>query len=205
MRATGEMQLGLECAGRLAEEGTLHAEDLHLARRAAVRDEAAWRDIYESTRERLFALLVYQTGRREEARELLQETYLSALKSIHRYRGRGSLSAWLAVIAIRRARDWRRRLFRRRRRDEEFERVQAPGIPPAPDAELRARLQRALARLGERQRAAFLLHELQGLRFREIGQALGCSEATARVHCFRARGRLKGFLESPPDHQGDWP
>ena len=56
-------------------------QDLALATRAADGCEKAWREIYDRTRDRLFALLVYQTGQREEALELLQETYLSALVS----------------------------------------------------------------------------------------------------------------------------
>ena len=82
-----------------------HAEDLELARRAAARDEGAWRTIYERTRQRLFALLAYHTGNREEALELLQEVYLHAFQGLARYRGEGPLEAWLAIMAIRRARD----------------------------------------------------------------------------------------------------
>ena len=56
--------------------------DLDLARRAASGDEDAWREIYTSTREKLFSLLSYHIGNRDEALDVLQETYVGAVKGI---------------------------------------------------------------------------------------------------------------------------
>ena len=67
-------------ASRPHPPGNEHAGDVALARRAAARDEAAWRAIYERTHNRLFALLAYHVGDRDEALELLQEVYLHALE-----------------------------------------------------------------------------------------------------------------------------
>jgi RNA polymerase sigma factor (sigma-70 family) len=207
MEAIGHTPAGLNAATQTRAERDRplhgrHALDMALARRAVRHDEAAWREIYERTRLRLFALLVYHTGQREEALELLQETYLSAIGSLSRYDGRGPLEAWFAVIAIRRAHDWKRRLVRRRRRDELLARERGPEpsvAPPAiPDDELRLRLHHALGRLSDRQRAAFLLRELECLSFRAVGQALGCCEATARFHHFRARRRMQRLLQTTP-------
>ena len=181
-----------------------HAEDLDLARRAAARDEAAWRTIYERTRQRLFALLAYHTGNREEALELLQEVYLHAFQGLARYRGEGPLEAWLAIMAIRRARDWKRKIVRKRRHgadDEELARDLDESAPKGPDPSahpLRLVLDRALAALPERQRSAFLLREVEDLSFREVGEALGVNEATARVHHLRARRALRELLKDEP-------
>ncbi len=175
-----------------------------LARRAAARDEAAWRTIYERTRQRLFALLAYQTGDREEALELLQEVYLHAYQGLARYRGDGPLEAWFAIMAIRRARDWKRKLVRRRRHerdDAEIGRAMEAEGPRGPDPSalpLRIVLDRALAQLPERQRAAFLLREVEDLPFREVAEALGVNEATARVHHLRARRGLQELLKDEP-------
>jgi len=175
-----------------------------LARRAAGRDEAAWRAIYERTRRRLFALLAYQTGNREEALELLQEVYLHAFQGLARYRGDGPLEAWFAIMAIRRARDWKRKLARRRKHepdDAEIGRALEAGGPRGQDPSalpLRLVLDRALATLPERQRAAFLLREVEDLSFREVAEALGVNEATARVHHLRARRALQELLKHEP-------
>ncbi len=184
-----------------------HAEDVALARRAQAGDETAWRILYQRTRQRLFALLAYQTGDRDEALDLLQEVYLHAFRSLRSYRGEGSLDAWLAVMAIRRARDWRRKLVRKKRHapdDEEIGRTMEATGPRGPDPDalpLRGVLERALGQLHERPRAAFLLREVEDLSFREVAEALGVNEATARVHHLRARRALQGLLKDEPAAQ----
>jgi RNA polymerase sigma factor (sigma-70 family) len=189
-------------AADLAGHG--HAGDVALARRAAARDEAAWRAIYERTHDRLFALLAYHVGNREEALELVQEVYLHAIDGLARYRGEGPLEAWFAIVAIRRARDWKRRMFRKRRHapdDEELSRDLDASAPTGPDESsmpLRRLLDAALATLPERQRAAFLLREVEDLSFRDVAEALGVNEATARVHHLRARRALRERLQGVP-------
>ena len=174
--------------------------DLELARRAAEGNEAAWREIYTATRERLFALVSYHVGNRDEALDVLQDTYASAVKGIGGYRGDGSLEAWLAGIALRRARDWKRRFLGRFKQTDTLEGDPVPdqGLPQ-PDPDQGRRLRQALAKLPQRQRSAVLLHEWMGYSFREVGEALGVSEATARVHAFRAREALRALLGPTPD------
>jgi RNA polymerase sigma-70 factor (ECF subfamily) len=173
--------------------------DLALARRAAGGDEGAWREIYTATRERMFALLCYHIGNRDEALDVLQDVYVGAVRGIGNYRGDASLEAWLAGIALRRARDWKRRLLGRFKRTDTLEGELPPETQglPQPDPEQGRRLRQALAQLPERQRSAVLLHVWMGYPFREVGEALGVSEATARVHAFRGREALRGMLESP--------
>src|SRR5262245_53980095 len=79
-------------------------------------EEGAWREIYVSTRSRVFGLLCYQIGDRTEALDVLQETYMAAVSALPRFRGEGTLESWLCGIAIRKARDWRKRFFRRKNR-----------------------------------------------------------------------------------------
>jgi RNA polymerase sigma-70 factor (ECF subfamily) len=171
--------------------------DLELARRARDGDEGAWREIYAATRERLFALLSYHVGNRDEALDLLQETYAAAVRGIGAYEGRGSLESWLAGIALRRGRDWKRRFLGRFKNTVTLEGDPSGGQGlPQPDPEQGRRLRKALARLPERQRTAVLLHVWMGYSFREVGAALGVSEATARVHAFRGREALRAMLEA---------
>jgi RNA polymerase sigma-70 factor (ECF subfamily) len=168
--------------------------DLALARRAAAQNEAAWREIYDLTRDRLFALLSYYTGDREEALELLQETYLSAIRSIGRYRGDGSLLSWFVIIALRRARDWKRKLVQWKRKSEALAAELREDSGHVTDEYARIKVREAVGQLKGNQRGAFLMRELEGLSFREIGQALGCDEGTARVHFFRARKTMQDLL-----------
>jgi len=173
--------------------------DMALARRAADGENAAWREIYTGTRERVFALLSYHIGNRDEALDVLQDTYLAVVRGLGSYRGAGSLESWICGIALRRARDWKRRFLRRFKQTEAIEDHTDLGQGlPQPDPDTGRRLRKALADLPDRQRSALLLHEYLGYPFREVGDALGVSEATARVHCFRAREAMRARLEATP-------
>lgn len=172
--------------------------DRELAQRARQGDEASWRAIYESTCDRLFAFLCYQIGDRDEARDILQETYLQAFRRLETYRGDAPLEFWLRAIALGRSIDWKRVILRRLKRtarltessalvDADIEQVQF-------DSEHRA-LYGALRKLSHHQRAALLLREWEARSFREIGDLLGCAESTARVHHTRARERMRATLQ----------
>jgi RNA polymerase sigma-70 factor (ECF subfamily) len=175
--------------------------DLELARRAAAGDEAAWRAIYLATRERLFSLLSYQLGNRQEAMDVLQDTYVCAIRGIGQYRGEGSLEAWMAGIAFHQAQTWKRRFLMKRKRTDSMPEDLDPAAPPGLDPEAGRRLRAALGQLSERQRRAVLLHEWMGYSFAEVASILGTSEATARVHAFRGRDTLRALLGdvSAPD------
>jgi RNA polymerase sigma factor (sigma-70 family) len=175
--------------------------DLELARRASGGDEAAWREIYERTCDRLFALLCYQVGNREEALDLLQETYLRAFRRLVAYRGDAPIEAWLRVIALRQAIDWKRTILRRWKRTVELTESLVKVDPPAGeihgDREREAMI-RALGALSPPQRAALLLREWEDWSFREIAEALRCKEGTARVHHMRACARMRRILKGGP-------
>ncbi len=183
--------------------------DHDLAERARRGDAAAWRVIYDSTCDRLFAFLCYQIGDREEARDVLQETYLQAFRRLETYRGEAPIGVWLRSIALGRSIDWKRVFLRRLRRTTRLE---------APDARVesetrgvqfaaeRDALYRALRKLSRHQRSALLLREWEGLSFREIAQVLHCAESTARVHHTRARERMRAHLAggTRPLVEGGW-
>jgi RNA polymerase sigma-70 factor (ECF subfamily) len=175
--------------------------DLALARRAASGDQSSWREIYAATSDRLFSLLCYQVEDREEALDLLQETYLQAFRRIDSYRGDAPLEAWLRAIALRKALDWKRRALQRLKRMVSFDEKTIAPIFPSDNTRFsseRAALSRALARLSSHQRIVFLLHEWEEWSFKEISRLLSCKESTVRVHYTRARRRLQAQLKRPP-------
>ncbi len=185
-----------------------HRQDADLARRARDGDEAAWREIYEATCQPLFNCLCYQTGDREAAKDLLQDTYLRALQRLDSFRGEGTLLSWLRGIALRQATDRWRHLRGHLRRvvhlTDQLAEVHADpaaaAATNADDARLSvggAAFQAALARLSPHQRACLLLHEYEGLSHAEIARELGCSEATARVHEHRATQKMREWLAEP--------
>ena len=195
-------------------ETSTHRQDADLARRARDGDETAWREIYEATCQPLFNVLCYQTGDREAAKDLLQDTYLRALQHLDAFRGEGTLLSWLRGIALRLATDRWRRLRGQVRRvvhltDQLADRQADPSATAAAcadDARLSvggAAFQVALGRLSPHQRACLLLHEYEGLSHAEIARELGCHEATARVHHHRATQKMKQWLAEPASVPAD--
>jgi RNA polymerase sigma-70 factor (ECF subfamily) len=171
--------------------------DRDLSERARRGDPAAWRALYDSTCDRLFSFLCYQMGDRDEARDVMQETYLQAFRSLDSYRGEAPLAVWLRSIALRRSIDWKRVILRRLKRAARLEESGArvePDIHGVRFASEDDALRRALGKLSHQQRAALLFREWDELSFAEIAGLLGCAESTARVHHTRAREHMRTVL-----------
>ena len=114
----------------------------------------------------------------DEVDDILQETLLSALRAYPRFDG-SNPRAWLLTIARNKAIDEYR--ARGRRPEQLSEPDGHPGrdlsaVSVADDSDLWS----AVGRLPEKQRAAIVLRFAVDLRYREIGEAMGCSEAAAR-------------------------
>ena len=153
--------------------------------------------------ERLFhahhaALVRYLTrrlGDRDWAEELVQETFLRAL----RHEDVSNERAWLFAVASNLARDEVRRQIRRRGHLQLLadEARAAEAEAPTPEferAEDAAAARRALDGLEERDRHALLLRE-EGLSYEEIAEALGLSVGSIGTTLFRARKRLVASYE----------
>ncbi|HEU4748327.1 MAG TPA: sigma-70 family RNA polymerase sigma factor, partial [Gemmatimonadaceae bacterium] len=106
--------------------------------------------------------------------------------------------AWLNRIVANAALDLARRK-KVRTAEELSDATPSPFRDPAEDAELRARLKDALARLPERARAVIVLHDVEGFTHAEIGEMLGIPGGTARSDLHHARQRLRGLLENLRD------
>jgi RNA polymerase sigma-70 factor (ECF subfamily) len=134
------------------------------------------------------------------AEDLTQETFVRAARPGAVFRGLASERSWLFAIALNLCRDHFRAAARRpapARYPKTVERV-----PAGEDVErslLRAEMSACIAeylfRLPEPQRDVVALRDMGGLTHREIGAALGLSEAASRVHLHRGRKALRALLE----------
>jgi len=140
-------------------------------------------------------------GSASEADDALQDTLLAAHSSFATYRGDGSLRSWLFSIARRRcARVLERRVtqpdIERRAADEAGEVTTPVPADALVEARRRAEAARALlARVRPTEREALLLRYEAGLSYREVGEACGVDEATARKRVSRALARLREFAK----------
>ncbi len=164
------------------------------------RDEA-FHSFYAATARPLWAYLRAACGSGAVADDLLQESYLRLLTADLRYEEDGGRRAYLYRIAGNLLRDhWRRE----RRRptgaplvddmDGAVESCVAAPASAAATGDARLDVQRALARLGPRDRQLLWLAHVEGASHREVAHALGLAVASVRVLLFRARRRLAAQL-----------
>ena len=131
----------------------------------------------------------------EDAEDAVQEGFLHAFKALDRFLPDQPFGAWLYRIMANASLD----LVRRRKvrdADELPETIPMPFRDPGESDELRRRLNQALTKLTERQRAVIVLHDVEGFKHAEIGRLLGIPEGTARSDLHHARARLRQALSA---------
>lgn len=169
-----------------------------LARAARRGDRGAFELLVIETAPRVHALVLRLVGDEDDARDLVQETYLRAYRSIGRFRSDAAVTTWLYRIAANCAASH----LRRRRPALPLEAAlsladDAPASDPervAASAAERRRLVGALESLPESLRAVVVLHDVYELAHDVIAAELGISRAASKVRLHRARRRLREQL-----------
>lgn len=163
-------------------------------------DEDTFRAFYDRTARGLWAYLARLTGDRQQADDLLQETYYRFLRAGSRYESETHRRNSLYRIATNLARDSRRRSLVRGPSiltGEDVERL--PAGDHAGEAERSAEITRALSRLKPRERAMLWLAYAEGASHQEIAAVLGLRPASLKAMLFRARGKLAALLGRAPE------
>ncbi len=156
----------------------------------------AFEELYQQLKAPLFRYLNSRVRDRSRTEDLLQQTFLQIHRSRHTYQPGRSARAWAFGVA-------RNVLLMDRRQrtlkaDRELPLEQAPAThnaPPTQEMADRDLLEKALQVLSTDQAEAFLLHEIHGFTFPEIGGILGIRSGTAKVRAFRASRALQAELE----------
>lgn len=168
-------------------------EERALVLAAQAGSEPAFASLVRLHQQRAYAVARAIAATHEDAEDAVQDGFLHAYRALDRFRPDQPFGAWLHRIVANAALDLARR--RKVRAAEELpDTVASPFRDPAEASDLRARLGAALARLGERQRAVIVLHDVEGFKHAEIGQLLGIPEGTARSDLHHARAQLRRAL-----------
>jgi len=165
-------------------------DDLALVERfLRARGEDAFRALYRAHTPALYALAMRLTGGDHvEAEDLVQESWVRAVRELSSFRARSALRSWLCGLLVN---------VRRERIRVEWREVDAPDIEAAvdtsgPDDALD--LERAIGTLPEGARDVFVLHDVYGYTHREIAEMLGIVEGTSKSQLTRARTLLRDSL-----------
>lgn len=178
--------------------------DMALADRCRAQEPGAFEEFYRLHAPRVFGLACRFVGR-TEAEDLLQDIFLAAHRKLGSYKGDAALGTWLFRLATNQCLD---HLRSRKARFAQVTDVIAEE-PPASVASTgpvlgvvdRLDLERALAELPQGCREVFVLHDVEGLEHREIGELLGVSDGTSKSQLHKARRRLRTLL-APADVAG---
>jgi RNA polymerase sigma-70 factor (ECF subfamily) len=184
----------------------MEGDDAADVARARSGDEGAFQALVERHSRSIFRLAFRMTGNEHDAEDVVQETFLKAYRRLAQFEERAHFGSWLYRIAANCAYDSLRSRARRdeksalpeQQEDDPMVSIAADG--PSPDrlvfsGQVQERVRTAMARLSERERAAFVLRHFEEMSTKEIGDALGLDEGAVKHSVFRAVRKLREALE----------
>jgi RNA polymerase sigma-70 factor, ECF subfamily len=180
-----------------------------LIRAAQNGDEDAFARLVRAYDQNVLRLAMNLLRSPEDARDVYQEAFLRVYRNLHSFRFDCSFHTWLYRIVTNLCLD---QLRKRKVRKEEspvvvtpegpldrMDAVQEERVDGNPQrnlfsGELRVRIKEVLEQLTPRERMVFELRHYQGLRLRNIGEALGTTEEAAKNCLFRATQKMRAAL-----------
>lgn len=172
-------------------------------------DRHAFDGIVERYEKRVWAVCLRMCGDPDDARDAAQDTFVTAFRSIGSFRGDALLSTWLHRIAVNASLD----VLRKRGRNKSQPVEEVPEVAsdaPGPEEEAvrsgrAAAVHAALKRLSDEHRSVIVLHDLQGLQYPEVAEALDVPVGTVKSRLHRARAEMARLLGHLRDDGTDGP
>lgn len=171
--------------------------DKNLFERIRLGDQDAFRELYEVTHTPLYAFLLSYTLNREDAQDLLQDTYIKVFNNCHLYREQGNPMAWMMKIA--------KNLFLTQRKRQQSDKLNYEdvenelGFDDMTNVDNRMVLEKMFEILSEDDRNLIILHDVSGLKHKEIAEIMGMPLGTVLARYNRGIRKLqKGFGEGQP-------
>jgi RNA polymerase sigma-70 factor (ECF subfamily) len=167
------------------------APDEELIRRHLAGDRAAFPALVERHERRVWSVALRMLGRPEDAADTTQEVFLTCLRKLHGFRGTSAFTTWLHRVTLNACYD----ALRRRAREAPAADEDGPPEPPpvadhADAAAARLDMRRALARVPDDFRAVLVLHDMEGLPYQEVAEAVGVPVGTVKSRLHRGRVAL---------------
>ncbi|KAA3611104.1 MAG: sigma-70 family RNA polymerase sigma factor [Calditrichaeota bacterium] len=155
---------------------------------------------------RVYNLALRILRNKEEAEDILQETFLTVVAKLHMFDGRSSFFTWVYRIATNSALMLLRKKKIRKAnfKDNDFDPEQTelnnlvdwsqdPTIDVS-NEETRAKIDEAIGTLKEKYKTVFILRDIEGLSTREASEILNITEENVKIRLLRARQFLRGQL-----------
>ena len=187
--------------------GRLHHDDGMVAR-AAAGDPEAFRTLFLRHKSDVARLVYRMLNAPGDLEDVVQEVFVQVFRSLKDFRGQAKFSTWLHRVTVNVV-----LMHRRSARSRPVLTEEIPGelvgddlqTLPDEDVERRERMrafQRLLAKLADKKRVVFVLHELEGMSPAEIAEVVGAPVLTVRTRLFYARRELEAMLNEEPTLAG---
>jgi RNA polymerase sigma-70 factor (ECF subfamily) len=184
------------------------ASDEQLVAWAKDGDTEAFEELIHRHRDKIYARAMIMMRNEGDAVDLSQEAWVKAWQRLRQFQGESSFATWMTRIVINLCLDQIRRQKRTRAESiEELEEEsggverQMPVVENNPTEgleteELRRRIDEAMGKLTDAHRTVLVLHEFDGLEYKEIAKRVGISIGTVMSRLFYARRRMATLLQS---------
>jgi RNA polymerase sigma-70 factor (ECF subfamily) len=195
-------------------EGSLvspDADDLQLVDAAKTGNRRAFRFLVQRYQRKVYAVAYGFLRSREDALDVVQESFIKVHRYLDRFEGNSSFYTWLYRIVANLCIDHLRR--NKRHRDVEFDdalrhdnegdkptalttTLQGMGDPGEMlrRKEIMAAFQDCLQHLSDKHRAVIVMREIQGMSYEEMAQTMECSKGTIMSRLFHARRNMQKLL-----------
>ncbi|MEM1033464.1 MAG: sigma-70 family RNA polymerase sigma factor [Myxococcota bacterium] len=188
------------------------AEEAAFVARLKARDEAAFTELMQLYQQRVFALVFRMLGRRSEAEEVTQETFVQVFRYVDGFRGDAKLSTWIFRVAVNLSKNRMKRNVRRASSahqdldsivdHQEFGAASgvSVGTIARPDdiiagVQLEQVVKLALDRLDPEFRRLVVLRDVEDLTYEEIAEVTGLPRGTVKSRIHRGRVQLREEVE----------
>jgi len=176
--------------------------------RAAAGDPEAFRTLFVRHKSDVARLVYRMLNAPADLEDVVQEVFVQVFRSLKDFRGQSKFSTWLHRVTVNVV-----LMHRRSARSRPVLTEEIPGelvgdelqTLPDEDVERRERMrafQRLLAKLADKKRVVFVLHELEGLSPTEIAEVVGAPVLTVRTRLFYARRELEAMMNEEPTLAG---
>lgn len=182
------------------------ADDEALVRWAKAEDMRAFEELVARHRDKIYARAFGMMRNESEALDASQEAWVKGWQRLKQFQGDSSFSTWMTRVVINLCLDTLRRRKRQQAESIELMAEEAGGVErympvvtvnPTEGlerADLRQRIDQALAQVSEVHRTVLVLHEFEGMEYREIAKAMKCSIGTVMSRLFYARRRMAALM-----------
>ena len=173
-----------------------------LLAQAGLGNRAAFADLYEATKSKLFAVSLRIVRERHIAEEVLQDSFVNIWNNATKYAvGQSAPMTWMTAIVRNRSLDIVRRPFAEVQDEDDFFATNMEDERPGPDEQLvarrdQAKIEHCMKGLEGEQQQTISLAFFQGLSHSEVASHLGRPLGTVKTHIRRGLQKLKGCLES---------